>query len=239
MHLLLLGSTGRTGLLVLQEALKRGHIVAAIVRNPAALEKIASSIYLIIIRGSALDNASISYAIEVASDNGKSQLAVISTLNPRRVSENPWAAAHPTDSPPRMMANSIANIIAALPAKTEGSRKPKVLHLSGLGAGSSQAQAPWVLLKFIGCSNMKLTYEDHEAAEEQLRRAGDKGLVDWVSVRPTRLVNGDERSTAKVWPRERGTVGMMASSSREGVAKFLLDAAEGSEWDGQTPIVID
>lgn len=85
-------------------------------------------------------------------------------------------------------------------------------------------------------SNIKFTYEDHEAVEAELKGA-DKG-IKWVIVRPGRLTEGDDGSEAKVWPAEKGRVGLMSKASRGAVARFLVNAAERSEWDRKDPIVL-
>lgn len=264
MQILLLGATGRTGSLVLQEALQRSHNVTALVRDPSALANLPAAQHhksnLTLIRGSPLNPSDVATAVAAASNNNggssknnKIPLVVISTLNPRRASESPWAAAHPTDSPPRMMADSIANILAALSNNNNNNNNlrggegggadaaAKVVHLAAVGVGSSAAQTPWAVRALVACSNMKLTYADHEAVEAELREA--EGSVAWVSVRANRLVEkgGEEKeggAVAKVWPAEKGSVGLMATSSREAVAKFLVDAAERKDWDRTAPIIV-
>lgn len=271
MQILILGATGRTGTLVLLEALRRDHTVTALVRKPSSLETLTSTIpaaqksQLTLVTGSPLSAADVAGAVATASSSSSSspspsgpdnnsKLVVISTLNPRRTSENPWAAPHPTDSPPRMMADSIANVLAALSAgpsspgaggdgntgqKPKTKPRPKIVHVSALGVGTSAASAHWLVQGMISHSNVQLAYDDHEAVEAELRGAeGGRGIVDWVFVRPGRLTEGDDGGRAVVWPAERGMVGMMAKASRGAVARFVVDAAEGSEWDGKGPVVL-
>lgn len=243
MQILILGATGRTGTLILLEALRRGHNVTALVRNPPSLESTTSTLpaaqasRLTVVRGSPLDASDVAAAVAAASSPGGGKLVVLSALNSRRTSESPWAAPHPTDSPPRMMADSIANALSALsrPAAA-GAERPKVVHVSAIGVGASVANAHWLLRTLIAHSNVKLTYEDHDAVETELK--GAAAGVDWVVVRPGRLTEGDDGSKAKVWPAEKGMVGMLAKASRGAVARFVLDAAEGSEWDGTDPIIL-
>ncbi|KKY31578.1 putative nad-dependent epimerase dehydratase [Diaporthe ampelina] len=241
MQILILGATGRTGTQVVLEALERGHNVTALVRTPSALDDITSKLpdtqkaNLTVVQGSPLNNADVTNAVATASAPD-SRLVVISALNSRRTSENPWAAPHPTDSPPRMMADSIANVVSALPSGAGGAEKPKVVYVSAIGVGKSSPSAHWVLRTLIGHSNVRLTYEDHGAAEAELRGAGDR--VRWVVLRPGRLTEGDDKKQAKVWPAEKGMVGMTASISRGAVARFSLDAAEKDEWDGKDPIIL-
>lgn len=244
MQIVILGATGRTGTQVVLEALQRGHNVTALVRTPAALDELSSKLpdaqkaNLTVVKGSPLNNADVTNAITTASPAGPdTKLVVISALNSRRTSENPWAAPHPTDSPPRMMADSVANVLSALSKTTAGwAQKPKVVYVSAIGVGKSSPNAHWVLRTLIGHSNVKLTYDDHDAAEAELREAGEG--VKWVVLRPGRLTEGDDKKQAKVWPAEKGMVGMTASISRGAVARFSLDAAEKSEWDGKDPIIL-
>ncbi|ROV92578.1 hypothetical protein VMCG_08956 [Cytospora schulzeri] len=246
MQILILGATGRTGALVLLEALRRGHNVTALVRNPSSLESVTSTLpadqksHLTVVRGSPLNSSDVANAVSTSTTTGaKGKLVVLSALNSRRTSESPWAAPHPTDSPPRMMADSIANVLSAVSHSPQGSglaEKPKVVYVSGIGVGASSTNAHWLLRTLISHSNVKLTYDDHEAAESELREAADR--VDWVVVRPGRLTEGDDGSQPKVWPKEKGMVGMFAKASRGAVARFVLDAAEKSEWDGTDTIIL-
>ncbi|KAK0728740.1 NAD-dependent epimerase/dehydratase-like protein [Lasiosphaeria miniovina] len=243
MQILILGATGRTGSLVLLEALRRGHSVTALVRTPPALDTVTSALpdaqkaNLTVVRGSPLDTSDVSNAVNTAS-KANTQLVVISALNSRRTSESPWAPPHPTDSPPRMMADSVANVLSALKSQAESAGafpKPKVIHVSAIGVGVSTANAPWLLRTLISRTNVKLTYDDHAAVEDELKAAGEG--VGWVVLRPARLTD-DVGSSPRVWSAEKGSIGMLGKCSRGAVAKFALDAAEGSEWDGKDPIIL-
>ncbi|KAI3395689.1 hypothetical protein diail_987 [Diaporthe ilicicola] len=252
MQILLLGATGRTGLLVLKEALDRNHSITALARNPESLSTnpaIADhpnrSRNLTIVPGSPLNKPNISTALYASRTPVD---VVIITLNPRRTSDSPFAAVDPTDSPPRMMADGMVELLAALDdySKTTNNisdnKKPKIVALSALGAGSSAANANCLLRLLFRKSNMVYTYEDHDAVEVELVRQRKErgptgaGAVPYVLVRPTRLVEeGDD--SAKVF-EGNGTVGIMATISRGAVARFLVDAAEKGEWDWTAPIII-
>lgn len=253
MQILLLGATGRTGLLVLKEALNRNHTITALVRNPKTLQNneiIANHpnrSNLTTVPGSPLNSTDIASALTAASRNGPVD-AVITTLNPRRASDSPFAAVDPTDSPPRMMADSMVGVLSAIEGqgKNNNSSKPKIVALSALGAGSSAPQTNCLLRLLFRKSNMVYTYEDHDAVEQELVRQrierGPEGAVPYVLVRPTRLVEegseeDEEQSRARVFDGT-GTVGMMTTISRGAVARFLVDAAERGEWDGTAPIIV-
>lgn len=263
MQILLLGATGRTGHLVLSDALGRGHTITALVRDPSALDAFLSTLpadqraRLHLTTGSALhplDVAAALATIPVTTRDDNSRLVVISTLNARRTSDNPFAAPHPTDSPPRMMADSVANVLSALREQqpqaqtTTTTIRPKMVILSALGAGSSTPNTHPVIRALIAFTNMRLQYADHAAVEDELRK---DNVADFVLARPTRLVEGageekDADEVARVFDVGTGSAGhksgrvvpMMATVSRRAVARFLVDAAESQQWDGMAPILV-
>lgn len=71
MDVALIGATGRTGRLVLQELLERGHSVSVLVRDPAKLQQSG----LRVVTGSATDPAAVSELVQGAD-------AVVSALGP-------------------------------------------------------------------------------------------------------------------------------------------------------------
>ncbi|MEJ0057280.1 MAG: NAD(P)H-binding protein [Bacteroidota bacterium] len=82
MRILLLGATGRTGRHVLEQALKDGYSINAIVREESKVK--VSSPHLRCFQGDVLDYATLSGAA-----NGCD--AVISVLNVARTSDFPWS----------------------------------------------------------------------------------------------------------------------------------------------------
>jgi len=74
MKLLILGATGATGLHVVAQAVERGHIVTAFVRNTGPLEKFGDRIN--VVRGNLLDPAELAGALA-------GQEAVLSAFGPR------------------------------------------------------------------------------------------------------------------------------------------------------------
>jgi hypothetical protein len=81
-------------------------------------------------------------------------------------------------------------------------------------------------------SNMIYSYDDHNAAEKEVRDSG----VTFVFVRPSRLVES-EVTEVKEWPNNGKGVGLMGSASRISVARFLVDAALDTKWDNTAPVI--
>lgn len=226
MRILLLGGSGRTGSLALAEALARNHTVTALVRRPDALP---SQPDLSIITGTPLTQADISKAFANAPRSDPIR-AVISTLNTGRTSDNPWAK---TTSPPTLMADSVRNTLAVM--REYGVKKMVVLGTNG--TGSSRVNSGWFFNWVVDHSNLKITFDDHYEVQKLLEAEAERdGDFKWVDVRATGLGNG-EKKEVKEFGNEGKGVGWFVS--RKSVAGFLLDAVEGSQWDGQTPVISD
>ncbi|CAI7575398.1 unnamed protein product [Penicillium bialowiezense] len=217
MRFLIIGGSGRTGKLVIEEILERGHHVTALVRNPTSLDKRTG---LDIVKGTPLDTSDIRDAFKIAIPD-----MVIVTLSALRETNSPFAA--PT-SPPRMMADSNANVIQAM--KEFGVRKIVVLQAYGVGA--SWDNMPCVMRLLMSKSNMIYSYEDHNLAEKEIRGSG----LTFVLVRPSRLVETGV-TEVKEWPKDGEGVGLMGSSSRISVARFLVTAALQTTWDNTAPVI--
>lgn len=152
--------------------------------------------------------------------------AVIITLNSARTSENPWAAVA---SPPRMMADSNANVVAAM--KKHGIRK--LVTMSSFGVADSWPNASWPLKALFKWSNMSAALKDHELVDREVKESD----VDYVIARPLMLKDGDAQQVKEHGNDGAQGVGLTSSITRKSVAIFLVDAAEKSKWDKTTPVL--
>ncbi|KAL2830973.1 NAD(P)-binding protein [Aspergillus pseudoustus] len=218
MHALVIGGTGRTGKLVIDELLHRGHEATTLARNPSALGGPLAR--LNIVEGTPTNLEEVRGAFKSHTPD-----VVIVTLNAPRASDSPFAA--PISSP-TLMADCNTNVVTAM--KEFGVRK--IVIMQAFGVGESWTNMNCMLQLFMKKSNMYLQYDDHNAVTEIVKESG----IDYVLVRPSRLVESEEKSV-KVWPGHGKGVPLMASTSRVGVAGFLVDAAEGREWDHSEPVI--
>ncbi|KAG9253760.1 NAD-dependent epimerase/dehydratase [Emericellopsis atlantica] len=225
MKFLIIGGSGRSGQLVIEEALSKGHQVTALVRNPAPLEEREG---LTIVKGSPLNVTDIARALETKTFPFD---AVFFTLNARRVSDSPFAAADPVNSPPRLMADSVRNAIAAMRGATPP--VPKIVVMSAAGTGSSFKNLNFLIRLVFTHTNMRLSREDHDAVDKELR---DAQGIRFVEVRPHMLTDA-EAADVKVYPDDGKGAGFMPKVSRASVARFMVQAAESSEYDGKAPII--
>lgn len=223
MHLLIIGGSGRTGQLVIKEALSRGHKVTALVRK---LSSLPAQDKLIIVEGTPLKPEDIQKAF--IADESSTPTAVVVTLNARRTSDSPFAAPAP-DTPPRMMADSVANIVSVM----EQYNVDKIVINSALGTGSSFDAVNCLLKPVFSYSNMKHQMVDHNAVDKETRKSG----VNFVLVRPCMLVEGAP-AEVKVYTENGKGSGFMPKITRESVARFMVvDALEGQDFDGKAPVI--
>lgn len=265
MQILILGGSGRTGQLIISEALARGHSITALVRNPssfscpepstpgtststgeggaaAAAATISSHPNLTLVRGTPLDPADVDSAFVAGPAPTQ---AVVVALNARRASDSPFAAPHPTDTPARMMADSVANVRATMRQHRNHNsggmqQRCRLVVMSSSGAGSSFAGLNCLMKGVFTHSNMSLQLEDHNAVDAETRAdfEGDKGSLDFdfVFVRPAMLAEGPA-APVKTYPDDGKGAGFMPKITRASVANFIVDAVEKPEFVGKSPVI--
>ena len=134
-----------------------------------------------------------------------------------------------------MMADSHRNVVEVM--KEFGVRK--IVTMQAFGTASSNAAVFWPMRMVLNHSNMAASIMDHDAVDREMKEEVTRGTVEWIGVRPVMLSDG-EKMSIKVWGddgKKNGGPGMMPSISRKSVAGFIVDAMEGSEWDGMTPVI--
>ncbi|CAJ2513199.1 Uu.00g013180.m01.CDS01 [Anthostomella pinea] len=224
MHILVIGGTGRTGQLIIAEALFKGHQITALVRNTSSL---APQGNLTIIRGTPLNPHDIATAFTASPTSVPT--AIIVALNARRASDSPFAAPSP-DTPPRLMADSVANAIAGM--KAHGASR--IVIMSSQGAGTSFAGLGWMMRLVFSKTNMKLQMEDHDAVDAETRRQAG---VDFVMVRPVMLAEGPAAPVRVYGDEGRGIPGFMPKITRASIARFMVEALDGEEYVGRAPVI--
>jgi putative NADH-flavin reductase len=223
MHFLMIGGSGRTGRLIVDEALSRGHKVTVLLRKATSM---TAQENLMIVEGTPMkiDDVDRAFTASAAS----TPTAVVVALNARRVSDSPFAAPSP-DTPRRMMADSVANVITSL--KKHGATK--IVINSSMGVGSSYRSLNWLLKPVFTYSNMKYQMEDHTAVDEETRNSG----VNFVLVRPAMLTEGSPVEVKAYGDGGKG-IGFMPKITRTSVARFMVvDALEGDRYDRQSPVI--
>ncbi|KAJ6142854.1 hypothetical protein N7471_002307 [Penicillium samsonianum] len=214
MRVLVLGGSGQTGRLVIDEALERGHKITALIRNPSSLPAKEG---LTIVKGTPVEPSDIESAFNAV--QGDLPTAVIVTLS------------SPTEKGTRVMSQTHENLVAAM--KRHG--VSKIATLSSFGVGSSLANIT-VLMKFaISCTSLRYPFADHNHVDEILKNSG----LEFVLLRPARLTMSKKAPVQFLGDDGKG-LGIFAGLggiSRASVAACLVDAVEKSTWDRSTPVI--
>jgi len=161
MKVLVLGSTGGTGLELLEQSLEEGHEVTAFARRPDALR--LKHPKLRVRQGDVLDYPSVETAVQ-------GQDAVLSALGVRRLGKN------------TILSDGTRNLIQAMQRK--GVRR--LVVESSLGVGDSAGQLGPLYNFFLLPLILKRIFQDKEVQESLVRAS----TLEWIVVRPAVLTNG-------------------------------------------------
>lgn len=214
MKILILGATGRTGKLVLEQALSAGHLVNVLVRDAS---KVGLHPHLQVREGNAANLEDLQTALVGCQ-------VVISVLNISRSSDFPWA---PLRTPKNYMSTVMQNLIRLAP--TYGF--DRLLLCSAWGVGDSRADIPFWFRWTIDFSNIKAAYADHEA-QEDLLKASD---LNWTIVRPVGLSNSRKSEKLRISFGNQPKPGLLIS--RHTVAQFLVAGLTSTTYDRKTVVI--
>jgi uncharacterized protein YbjT (DUF2867 family) len=214
MQVLLLGATGRTGHLILENLIGKGHSVNAVVRDISRVG--ISSPKLSLFEGSTLDES-----LMLTAFNGCD--AIISALNISRKSDFPWSALR---TPKSLMSDTIKLVISI----ARSNALKRIIVLSAWGANETLDDLPWWFRWTIKHSNIKYGYWDHDRQEDLLSESG----LDWTVIRPAGLVNFKANKPIKV-----ALAGQKLSLiiSRKSVALFTVDVLENNKYLREKPAI--
>ena len=209
MKLIVFGASGRTGHEIVQQALAQQHTVTAFVRDPDSFE--IKHDHLKVIRGDITAYQDVEKAIS-------GHDAVLSALGPRTLIKRIPA-----------LVSGIQNIVRAM----ENTGVRRMVYESALGVGDSEADQNLVFRYFILPVLLGRDYADHAANEQTIRTS----TLDWVIVRPARLVDGPRTGKYKVSLRLSATF-PFGRVIRADVAEFMLRQLTDSTYLKKTPGIL-
>jgi len=211
MKILILGITGRTGSLVAEEAIKRGHQVVGIVRNPDRFTLKGAEI----IAGTPYDFETVQKAI-----NGCD--AVISVLSSFPSTQGMFGKIK---TPLNVMSVSINNAVKLMLEK--GIKR--IILMTALGVGDSVNEVPGFFKFLVRISNIKYAFADHHVQEKMLENSN----LDWTILRPGRLT--DNNDNLSILHKIDGVGKIKSSVSRNAVAHLIIDCIEKGLFIKQKP----
>lgn len=215
MKILLLGATGRTGKLVMEEAIRQGYTLNCLVRDAKQIKSRHGQLRLF--EGSPERPAD----LEVAMQGGE---AILNVLNISRKSDFPWAKL-------RTPQTFLSDVMTTLIRLAEKHRIDRVIVCSAWGASETKKDVPAWFRWFIDNSNVGFAYRDHERQEELLRKSD----LSWTIVRPAGLTNS--RRTQKIIESFNNKPKPKMTISRISVAKYLVDAIKNDALIRKAPVI--
>ena len=193
MKIVVFGASGKTGQLIVEQALQAGHEVVAYVRRPGSLNSTNQSLQIVV--GSLTDFNRIKSAISGAE-------VCISSLGGNSLSK------HATE-----FMEGIGTILKAM--KEE--KVKRIIYLSSLGAGDSSELMTQPFRFFIVNVLLRVPLADHTTNEQRISQSS----LNFTLVRPGGLTDGPlkvalKHGTEKVIVKNSPTI------SRASVAAFIL-----------------
>lgn len=215
MKILILGSTGRTGKLILAEALKQGYEINCLVREPNKI--IEKHKMLNIFKGSPQCISELENAIKDCD-------GIISALNISRKSDFPWSKLR---TPETFLSDVMKNLILL----SQKNKIKRIVVCSAWGVAETEKEIPLWFNWFIKNSHIGAAYKDHERQENLLELTN----LNWTIVRPAGLTNfKNEKKLIESYnnePKPNLTI------SRNNVAKFMVSALLRDELVRQKPVI--
>ena len=192
MNLVVFGASGKTGREVVRQALARGFIVTAFVRDTARLPLAHANLRLV--KGAITDPKAVAKVIE-------GQTCVISTLG----------VGMPLRHDPAVIEG-----VRTIARASEHASVERLVYMSFIGVSDSRDAAGF-LLKRLATTVLRQEVADHEVKEA----AVVESFVDWTIVRAPKLTNGRLTASYRVG-EDIHARSLLPTMSRADVADFML-----------------
>lgn len=207
MHLTVFGATGKTGFLLCEQALAKGHEVTAYARDPGKLGGLESRVRLI--KGFLDDTAAIGEAVRGAD-------AVISALG--TVDRKPNT----------VLSDATRRILKAM--EEEG--VTRFAAITSLGCGASRGQVNSRIMRFLIKTLAKEIWADKDRQEEAIMESS----LDYLIVRPGGLTDKPARGMwTEMREGESGKGRQMIA--RADMADYILQRLERGEFGRDAVVI--
>jgi putative NADH-flavin reductase len=205
--ILVLGATGGTGRLIVNQAVARGYDVTALVRS---LEKGQALKGATLIIGDARDEKGLRQAL-------KGRDAVISALG--------------TPASPFREVTLLSTAARALVSAMKSEQVSRLIAITGIGAGDSAGHGGFLFDRVIFPLLLRKVYADKNRQEAIIKSSG----LDWVLVRPSILNDKPGRNKIRALTDLSSFHG--GAISRSDVASFVLDQVRADTWVHRSPLI--
>ncbi|MFT4519341.1 MAG: hypothetical protein ACI9JM_001737 [Halioglobus sp.] len=236
MTTLIVGASGATGRLLVEELLLRGEKVKAIVRSPNTLTE-ASKTHdnLSVIQASVLDISAVDLARHVASCD-----SIVSCLGHNMTFRGIYG------QPRRLVTNATQRLCDAVRAnKYERPVRFILMNTTGNRNRDSSEVISFAQRCVLGLLRLLLPpHVDNEQAADYLRtEIGQKHIdIEWAAVRPDALIDEDKVGAYEVHASPtRSAIFDAGTTSRINVASFMTELITSDQiwekWKGQMPVL--
>lgn len=205
--LLVLGATGGTGRLIVNQAVARGYDVTALVRSAEKATDLKGAKLVV---GDARDEVALRQAL-------KGRTAVVSALG--------------TPVSPFREVTLLSTATRALVSAMKAEHVSRLVCITGMGAGDSARHGGFVFDRLIFPLLLRKVYADKDRQEAIVRGSG----LDWTLVRPSVLNDKPGRNTLQAITDLSGFHG--GTIAREDVAGFVLDQLCSDAWRHRAPLI--
>jgi hypothetical protein len=236
MTILVVGATGATGQLLVEQLLNRGQNVKVIVRFPEKLPKFARYNDQLSVISASLLELSDSEMIKYTNKCN----AVVSCLGHNLN----WKGIY--GQPHKLVSDATHRLCNAIKANNSG-KPTKYILMNTTGNSNRDLNEPSSFGEkcVIGLIRLLLPpHVDNEMAADYLRtNIGQKDpMVEWVAVRPDNLVNEEIVTKYQVYPSPiRSAIFNAGQTSRINVSHFMADLITEenvwNKWKGQMPVI--
>ena len=207
MKILVLGATGATGRLIVDQALAKGHAVVALVRKKATAADLAGAE---LVEGDARDGAALTRAVAGCD-------AVVSSLG--------------TAMSPFREVTMLSTATRALVGVMAKQNIRRLVCITGIGAGDSRGHGGFFYDRLFLPLMLRNVYEDKDRQENAIRASA----LDWIIVRPTALNDKPPRGHIRALTDLSGIQG--GTIARADVADFVVQQLTADTWLRKAPLI--
>ena len=207
MKILVLGATGATGRLIVDQALAKGHAVVALVRKKATAADLAGAE---LVEGDARDAAALTRAVAGCD-------AVVSSLG--------------TAMSPFREVTMLSTATRALVGVMAKQNIRRLVCITGIGAGDSRGHGGFFYDRLFLPLMLRNVYEDKDRQENAIRASA----LDWIIVRPTALNDKPPRGHIRALTDLSGIQG--GTIARADVADFVVQQLTADTWLRKAPLI--
>jgi putative NADH-flavin reductase len=234
MTVLVVGASGATGRLVVEQLLKRGQKVKAMLRSPERFPEFMNRKDLTVIQASVL---------KLSDDQLKNHVlncqAVVSCLGHNITFKGIYGQPH------KLVTDATRRLCKAIEANKPGSACKYVL-MNTTGNRNRDLNEPISVAQKFVITVLRLLlppHVDNEKAADFLRiKMKNNKWVEWTAVRPDGLIDQNQTSPYEIHPSPtRSAIFNAGKTSRINVAHFMAELITNNEtwnkWKGQMPVI--